>query len=75
MTLPPLRRADDDGGVPTDYVGRIVKALDAGDANALAELVGGLHEADAARSSRRSMRRSGALIALLGANFVFTALT
>ena len=39
-TLPAVAPRDDDGNLRADYVDEVVKALDAGDAGALRELVG-----------------------------------
>ena len=59
-----------------DYVEQVVKALDAGNATALRELVGELHEADAgAVIEALDPELRPRLIALMGADFDFTALT
>ncbi len=59
-----------------DYVEQVVKALDAGNATALRELVGELHEADAgAVLEALDPDLRPRLIALMGADFDFTALT
>jgi len=75
-TLPAVAPRDDDGNLRPDYVERVVEALDAGDANALRELVGELHEADAgAVLEALDPELRPRLIALMGADFDFTALT
>jgi magnesium transporter len=65
-----------DGTLREDYVDRVVKALEAGDAASLRELVGDLHEADVGgviEALDPEMRPR--LIALMGSDFDFTALT
>ena len=47
VTLPAVAPRDDEGNLRAEYVDEVVKALDAGNASALRELVGELHEADA----------------------------
>ena len=75
-TLPAVAPRDEDGALRADYVERVVKALDAGDAAALRELVGELHEADAgAVIEALDPELRPRLIALMGADFDFTALT
>ena len=75
-TLPAVAPRDDEGNLRADYVEEVVKALDAGDANALRELVGELHEADAgAVIEALDPELRPRLIALMGADFDFTALT
>jgi magnesium transporter len=75
-TLPAVAPRDEDGALREDYVERVVKALDAGDAAALRELVGALHEADAgAVIEALDPELRPRLIALMGADFDFTALT
>jgi magnesium transporter len=67
---------DDEGMLRQDYVEEVVKALEAGDAAALRELVGELHEADAgAVIEALDPELRPRLIALMGADFDFTALT
>jgi magnesium transporter len=76
VTLPAVAPRDDDGNLREDYVDEVVKALDAGDAGALRELVGELHEADAgAVIEALDPELRPRLIALMGADFDFTALT
>ncbi len=76
VTLPAVAPRDDDGNLRAEYVDEVVKALDAGDANALRELVGELHEADAgAVLEALDPELRPRLIALMGADFDFTALT
>ena len=76
VTLPAVAPRDEDGALRADYVERVVKALDAGDAAALRELVGELHEADAgAVIEALDPELRPRLIALMGADFDFTALT
>ena len=76
VTLPAVAPRDDDGNLRPDYVEQVVKALDAGDASALRELVGELHEADAgAVLEALDPELRPRLIALMGADFDFTALT
>jgi magnesium transporter len=75
-TLPAVAPRDDDGNLRADYVEEVVKALDAGNAAALRELVGELHEADAgAVIEALEPELRPRLIALMGADFDFTALT
>jgi magnesium transporter len=75
-TLPAVAPRDDDGNLRADYVEQVVKALDAGNAGALRELVGDLHEADAgAVIEALDPELRPRLIALMGADFDFTALT
>jgi len=75
-TLPAVAPRDDDGNLRADYVEEVVKALDAGNAAALRELVGELHEADAgAVIEALDPELRPRLIALMGADFDFTALT
>jgi magnesium transporter len=75
-TLPAVAPRDDDGNLRADYVEEVVKALDAGNATALRELVGELHEADAgAVLEALDPELRPRLIALMGADFDFTALT
>ena len=76
VTLPAVAPRDDDGNLRPDYVEQVVKALEAGDAGALRELVGELHEADAgAVLEALDPELRPRLIALMGADFDFTALT
>ena len=71
---PPLR--DEDGAISAGFVESVARAIEAGDANALRDLVGDLHEADlggvleALEAEQRPR-----LIELLGIDFDFTALT
>ena len=71
---PPLR--DEDGAISAGFVASVARAIGAGDANALRDLVGDLHEADlggvleALEAEQRPR-----LIELLGIDFDFTALT
>ena len=75
-TLPAVAPRDDEGNLRADYVEQVVKALDAGNATALRELVGELHEADAgAVIEALDPELRPRLIALMGADFDFTALT
>ena len=75
-TLPAVAPRDDEGNLRADYVEEVVKALDAGNAAALRELVGELHEADAgAVLEALDPELRPRLIALMGADFDFTALT
>lgn len=65
-----------DGTLREDYLDRVIQALEAGDAATLRELVGELHEADVGdviEALDAEMRPR--LIALMGADFDFTALT
>ncbi len=74
--LPAVAPRDDEGNLRADYVEQVVKALDAGNATALRELVGELHEADAgAVIEALDPELRPRLIALMGADFDFTALT
>ena len=76
VTLPAVAPRDADGTLRADYVEQVVKALDAGNAPALRELVGELHEADAgAVLEALDPELRPRLIALMGADFDFTALT
>jgi len=76
VTLPAVAPRDEEGGLRAEYVERVVKALDAGDAASLRELVGELHEADAgAVIEALEPELRPRLIALMGADFDFTALT
>jgi magnesium transporter len=76
VTLPAVAPRDDEGNLRADYVDEVVKALDAGNATALRELVGELHEADAgAVLEALDPELRPRLIALMGADFDFTALT
>ena len=76
VTLPAVAPRDEDGTLRADYVEQVVKALDAGNATALRELVGELHEADAgAVLEALDPELRPRLIALMGADFDFTALT
>ena len=76
VTLPAVAPRDDDGNLRAEYVDEVVKALDAGNASALRELVGELHEADAgAVLEALDPELRPRLIALMGADFDFTALT
>jgi magnesium transporter len=64
-----------DGTLREDYVRRVIKALEAGDAASLRDLVGDLHEADVGdviEALDPEMRPR--LVALMGADFDFTAL-
>ncbi|MPZ37675.1 MAG: magnesium transporter [Rhizobiales bacterium] len=75
-TLPAVAPRDADGTLRADYVAEVVKALDAGNAAALGELVGELHEADAgAVLEALDPELRPRLIALMGSAFDFTALT
>lgn len=75
-TLPAVAPRDDDGNLRADFVDEVVKALDAGNASALRELVGELHEADVgAVIEALDPELRPRLIALMGADFDFTALT
>jgi magnesium transporter len=75
-TLSAVAPRDEDGTLRADYVEQVVKALDAGNATALRELVGELHEADAgAVIEALDPELRPRLIALMGADFDFTALT
>ncbi|MCC6891161.1 MAG: magnesium transporter [Hyphomicrobiales bacterium] len=65
-----------DGALNETYLERIVQALDADDATSLRDLVGDLHEADlGAVIEALEPERRPRLVALLGADFDFTALT
>lgn len=76
VTLPAVAPRDDEGNLRPDYVEQVVKALDAADADALRELVGELHEADAgAVLEALDPELRPRLIALMGADFDFRALT
>jgi magnesium transporter len=76
VTLPAVAPRDADGTLRADYVDEVVKALDAGNATALRELVGELHEADAgAVIEALDPELRPRLIALMGSDFDFTALT
>jgi len=71
---PPLR--DEEGGVRADFIEAVSEAIDAGNVQALRDLVGDLHEADlgtvieAIEADKRPR-----LVELLGIDFDFTALT
>ena len=65
-----------DGALREDYVDRVVQALDAGNTASLRGLVGDLHEADlGALLEALDPELRPRLIALMGADFDFTALT
>jgi magnesium transporter len=71
---PALR--DEDGAVRADYVERVAQAIAAGDSKTLRELVGDLHEADVGdliEALDPELRPR--LIALMGQDFDYTALT
>jgi magnesium transporter len=76
VTRPAVAPRDADGTLRADYVEEVVTALDAGNATALRELVGELHEADAgAVIEALDPELRPRLIALMGSDFDFTALT
>ena len=76
VTLPADAPRDADGTLRADYVEQVVEALEAGDAALLRELVGELHEADVgAVIEALDPDLRPRLIALMGADFDFTALT
>ncbi len=65
-----------DGTLRADYVAQVVRALEAGDASSLRELVGELHEADVgAVIEALDPELRPRLIAVMGSDFDFTALT
>jgi magnesium transporter len=67
---------DDEGAIRATYVERVAQAIEAGDSEALRELVGELHEADAGdliEALEPDLRSR--LIALMGADFDFAVLT
>jgi magnesium transporter len=67
---------DADGVLREDYVGEVVRALNAADTAALRELVADLHEADTgALIEALDPQLRPRLIALMGSDFDFTALT
>jgi len=67
---------DDDGALREDYVAAVLRALKAGDAATLRELVGDLHESDVgAVLEALEPEWRPRLIALMGADFDFAALT
>ncbi len=73
-TAQPLR--GEDGVLRADFVERVAAAVGAGDAARLRELVGDLHEADlGAVLEALEPEQRPRLIALLGIDFDFTALT
>lgn len=73
-SAPPLR--GEDGAIRTDFVERVGRAIDAGDATVLRELVGDLHEADlGALLEALDPSSRPRLVELLGLDFDFTALT
>ncbi len=74
-TSTPAPRAED-GAIRADFVERVAQGIEAGDADALRELVGDLHEADlGAVLEALEPEQRPRLIALLGIDFDFTALT
>ena len=74
-TIAPAPRAED-GAISVDFVERVAQAIEAGDVEALRTLVGDLHEADlGAVLEALEPEQRPRLIALLGIDFDFTALT
>ncbi len=76
VTPPPTAPRAADGSLRQEYLDQVVKALEAGDAPSLRELVGELHESDVGdviEALDPEMRPR--LIELMGADFDFTALT
>jgi magnesium transporter len=74
-TSHPVLRGED-GELRQDYVDRVVHAVEAHDRDVLRELVGDLHEADTgALIEALEPELRPRLIALMGADFDFTALT
>ncbi len=73
--IAPVLRAED-GAIRADFVARVAHDVEAGDAQALRELVGDLHEADlGAVLEALEPEQRPRLIELLGLDFDFTALT
>lgn len=73
-SVPSLR--GEDGAIRSEFVERIAQAIDAGDAAALRDLVGDLHEADlGAVLEALEPEQRPRLVELLGIDFDFTALT
>jgi magnesium transporter len=67
---------DESGGPSPDFVARVERAVAADDADRVHELVGDLHEADlGALIERLDHETRPRLVALMGADFDFTALT
>jgi magnesium transporter len=76
VTTPAAAPRAADGTLRADYVEQVVKALEAGDAASLRGLLGELHEADVgAVIEALDPELRPRLIALMGADFDFTALT
>jgi magnesium transporter len=72
----PVAPRDADGALRQDYVDQVLQALNAGDTASLRELVGNLHESDlGALLEALEPELRPRLIALMGADFDFTALT
>ena len=73
---PSVAPRDTDGALSADYLAEVVRALDDGDAGRLRELVSELHEADVgAVLEALDPELRPRLIALMGSDFDFTALT
>jgi len=76
IAVTPSAPRDAQGALRDDFVAAVVRVLDAGDAAALRNLVGDLHEADVgALLEALDPELRPRLIALMGADFDFTALT
>jgi magnesium transporter len=74
-TIAPVLRAED-GAIRADFVARVAQDVEAGNVQALRELVGDLHEADlGAVLEALEPHQRPRLIELLGLDFDFTALT
>jgi magnesium transporter len=74
--VPPIALREEDGAIREDYVERVASAITAGDAAALGELVGDLHEADVGdliEALDPELRPR--LVELMGHDFDFSALT
>jgi len=73
---PAVELRDEEGGIRSEYVERVVAAINAVDAASLRELVGELHEADlGALIEALEPDDRPRLVTLMGADFDFTALT
>lgn len=73
--VPRMALRDEDGAIRSDYIARVEEAVSAADINTLHDLVGSVHEADVGDLLEHLEPDDRTkLIALLGADFDFTAL-